>query len=174
MKNDTRTTAVMLFYNKLAGSIHFSGMDPAVVMNIAARIEYSILLRSVRETGTSLESFMTVADFTINYETLVTYIATNLDDKDNCPFLPRLASGELQPEQIIELEPKDIDDVPLRQYIDKLKKQDMVSIEIRTSEYYKCRKCKSKCVIQEVQKRSLDEASNTIISCPTCGHIESA
>jgi DNA-directed RNA polymerase subunit M/transcription elongation factor TFIIS len=170
LMND-RVNAITLFYNKLLQSKHFCNL-PELARDIATQLEYSILLKAVRETNTSTESYHTVEEFQVYYHSSVRYIATHLVDKPDNLFLFKLANGNINASSVINLEPQDIDITPLQQHIDKLTKQDGVSLIFRTSSYLKCSRCHSPCASQEFQKRSLDEAANVMLTCPSCGNVE--
>ncbi len=159
------------FYSKLRLSKYFKFMSDDEIFSISSKLEFAILLDSIETTKCSNISYKLVPECEIYYHNSVTYHATQLDD-ENETFMKKIADGEITIDEIIKLKPQEINDKPFKSILEKLSKQDNVSLVIKTNNNFLCSRCKSPCSIQQVQRRSADEPENSIIICPSCGYLK--
>jgi len=163
--------SVQQFYSKLRHSKYFGLLTDDEIFSISSNLEFAILLDSIETTKCSNISYKLVPECETYYHNSITYYTTQLDD-DNEIFMKKIANGEITIKEIIKLKPQEINDTPFRSILEKLSKQDNVSLVIKTNNNFLCHRCKNPCSIQQVQRRSADEPENSIIICPACGYVK--
>lgn len=105
-------------------------------------------------------------------------IILNLDPESyikNYYLLPKVISGEISPEELLELKPQRLNPERWKTTIDKLLHEAQIASsnqsEQGASDLFKCGKCKqSKCTYFQLQTRSSDEPMTTFITCIVCGN----
>jgi DNA-directed RNA polymerase subunit M/transcription elongation factor TFIIS len=94
--------------------------------------------------------------------------------KNTSVIKERILSGQIAPEQLIKMTPRELNPTMWGDY--KTKEDVEINVilngeAVAVSDLFTCSKCKgTKCVYQHVQTRSCDEGMTTFVKCMTCGH----
>ncbi|GAB5357285.1 hypothetical protein AAMO2058_000361200 [Amorphochlora amoebiformis] len=122
------------------------------------------MIREFKHTGTQYKSF---------FRSLL----QNLKDQNN-PDLPRrILSGQVSPENLVRMKPKDFASDSRKR--EREKEEKMTADAARSdwdkfasvSDAFKCYKCKQrKCSYYQIQIRSSDEPMTTKVTCLNCGN----
>ncbi len=109
------------------------------------------------------------------YTSITLRIIRNLDprsDVGSTYLLDNIVSGKIQPIDIGKLQPHELCVERNEDIISHTDKQRNEKINAKVSSLYKCSKCRSSTTtVQDIQLRSLDEGSNTRITCVVCAHV---
>lgn len=86
--------------------------------------------------------------------------------------LALLKSGELPPEALAVMEDTDLCPKAIEKECTEIADRNKQRVVEKFSTLFQCRICKDrKCLIREVQTRSLDEAADFFCTCLTCGNV---
>jgi DNA-directed RNA polymerase subunit M/transcription elongation factor TFIIS len=141
-------------------------------LKIAVQLELSIFEYAlVHITVNNLEIMFVSAIYTDKFNEIL----MNLDETSylgNHSLKENILNGSLGPLIIAFLSPEQLHPAKWVEIIKKQQYRIDKEQNMATTDMYQCRKCKErKCTIKPAQLRSLDEATNYIISCVICGNV---
>ena len=170
-----RRCKIMLFMNSLAANEKFKVLDKSKKISIAREIErgcFNNAIDTANEqnimTSWKDEMFCKIyhlkcskLSFNIGKSSLIDNERLSNDILDK-----KIELSELSYKSSIDMYPEKYSEI-----LDRIHTSKTVTTNIKFSSLYRCRICKqSKCKIENRYNRSLDEGTNSTITCLNCSH----
>ena len=171
--NSVRRAKIILLFAMFNRYAEFSVLKQVKKNEIVGKIEASCMHHAKEK---AVEYDITIEwsndNFVEIYHSICYRITTNLDPDlvNNSAFCSRILSGAISYEALPCMSSQDIFPEQYVDVMERMNKSKQVSTNVKTSSLYKCGRCKeTKCIIESVINRSIDEGASIKVTCANCG-----
>ena len=173
--NSFRRAKIMLFGSSLSQYDEYKQLSNQEKITLLKQIERACYNTTIDLAhNENIIPSWDIEEFCNVYHSICYKISVNLDSAglvNNPSFAKALLNGQISISMLPKLTSREMFPQKYTKILQRMEASKNASHTIKISRMYKCRKCKeSRCVIENLYNRALDEGVNLHITCVNCGY----